>query len=86
MSALLALLLRRWRIALAGVAVLALVGGALWLVHYGRVIERGAQAAASLSNLRDRSAIDDGLRSTTDQALCRALGGGDECRGLPDQR
>lgn len=79
---LLATALKHWRLVLVGAAVLAALLLVWWLVDLGRNIERANQDRSSLTNWRDRSAIDDEVQTDDDVALCMRLGGGGDCRGL----
>ncbi|MBS1180450.1 MAG: hypothetical protein H6Q99_330 [Proteobacteria bacterium] len=73
---------KHWRLVAAGMAALALLVAAWWLIDFGRGIERVGQDRGSLNNWRDRSAIDDAMQTDDDVALCMRLGGGGDCRGL----
>jgi hypothetical protein len=73
---------KHWRLVSLGLIAVGLLVAAWWLVGFGRGIERAEQDRGSLTNWRDRSAIDDARRTDGDVALCMRLGGGGECRGL----
>lgn len=78
-----------WRLAAAGLALLALLLAGWWLYAAGRDHERAAQDRASLDALRNRSHIDETLARETDINLCHRLGGGAYCSSLsvqPDVR
>lgn len=71
----------------AGAAMIGIVAAALiatWAVaaayQAGRQAERAATLSRSVEALRERSAVDDQIRTMDSAALCRALGGmPDEC-------
>lgn len=77
-----AVAITHWRLVLAGVAAVAALVAAWWLIDLGGDLERAKQDRASTGALRDRSAIDDVVRTDDDVALCLRLGGGGDCRGL----
>lgn len=74
--------LKHWRLVAIGTAALAVLAAVWWLIDFGRDIERAEQDRGSLTNWRDRGAIDDAAKTDGDVALCMRLGGGGECRGL----
>lgn len=74
--------IKHWRLVSLGLLAVGLLVAAWWLIGIGRGIERAEQDRGSLTNWRDRSAIDDARRTDDDVALCMRLGGGGECRGL----
>ncbi|WP_026782664.1 hypothetical protein [Pleomorphomonas koreensis] len=71
-----------WRLVLAGIAAVILLLAVWAIFDAGRDSERAKQDRASMTNLRDRSAIDDAVRTDDDVALCLRLGGDGDCRGL----
>ena len=76
--------LRLW-LAMGGVVAVMLA--ATWVVtaayQHGRQAERAATLSRSVEIMRQRSAVDDQIRTMDSAALCRALGGlPDECDGL----
>lgn len=77
---------KHWRLVAAVLAALAVLAAVWWLIGIGRDIERAEQDRGSLTNWRDRSAIDDARRTDDDVALCMRLGGGGDCRGLRVER
>lgn len=71
-----------WRLVLVGLSTVALLLAVWAIFEAGRNSERAKQDRASTAALRDRSAIDDAVRTDDDVALCMRLGGGGDCRGL----
>lgn len=77
-----ALAIKNWRLVLAGIIAVSLLLVVWAIFEAGRNSERAKQDRASTAALRDRSAIDDAVRTDDDVALCVRLGGGDDCRSL----
>jgi hypothetical protein len=71
-----------WRPLLVGFVAVALLLAVWRVFEAGRDYEQARQDRASMTNLRDRSAIDDAVRTDDDVALCVRLGGGGDCRSL----
>lgn len=74
--------IKNWRLVALGLLAVGLLVVAWWLISFGRGIERASQDRGSMTNWRDRSAIDDAMQVDDDVALCVRLGGGGDCRGL----
>lgn len=74
--------IKNWRLLLAGLAAVALLLAAWWLIETGRDIERAGQARASLKAYEERTRIDEKLDGLSPHDLCRAAGGGRDCDSL----
>ncbi|MCM5558474.1 hypothetical protein [Pleomorphomonas sp. JP5] len=79
-----AVALKNWRLVLAGIATVALLLAAWWLIETGRDIERAGQARASVKAYEERTRIDEKLDGLSPRDLCLAAGGGRDCDGLRD--